>query len=61
MKADVLICENDRGILWHNPDGTYTLVYTTPPTWEITKVDNLKREDLKNQPHVTQAMIDCIK
>lgn len=61
MKADVVIAPLDRGILGRNDDGTYKYVYTVPPTWEIHVVDNLKREELINQPYVTQAMIEILK
>ena len=61
MKADVVIAPLDRGILGRNDDGTYKFVYTVPPTWEIHVVDNLKREELINQPYVTQAMIEILK
>ena len=58
---DVVIADLDRGILGRNDDGTYKYVYTVPPTWEIHMVDNLKRDELKNQPYITQLMIDLIK
>ena len=61
MKVDVVIAPLDRGILGRNIDGTYKYVYTVPPTWEIHVVDNLKREELINQPYVTQQMIDILK
>lgn len=61
MKVDVVIAPLDRGILARNDDGTYKYVYTVPPTWEIHVVDNLKREELINQPYVTQAMIEILK
>lgn len=61
MKVDVVIAPLDRGILGRNADGTYKYVYTVPPTWEIHVVDNLKREELINQPYVTQAMIEILK
>ena len=58
---DVVIADLDRGILGRNDDGTYKYVYTVPPTWEIHVVDNLKRDELKNQPYITQLIIDLIK
>ena len=61
MKVDVVIAPLDRGIIGRNTDGTYKYVYTVPPTWEIHVVDNLKREELINQPYVTQAMIAILK
>ena len=61
MKVDVVIAPLDRRILARNDDGTYKYVYTVPPTWEIHVVDNLKRDELINQPYVTQLMIDMLK
>ena len=60
-KFDTVVAPYGRGFLRRSVDGTYTYVYTIPPTWEIHLVYNLKREELIHQPYVTQLMIDMLK